>query len=172
MPATDRSPSTIINNRSKLPPYKFKNFPTNQTLALFLPSAPHLLHIFFAFRILQHGLIALFFRHQRLVLALIALLVACFLLGLNLRLLGLAPIDLGLCIGLRFRDRGLEARVLGMLLVVEGAGFGLEVFAAEVGDDGTEDGVDGGLVAAVAVPDREQIGVVAGDEGEAADVVA
>lgn len=61
--------------------------------------------------------------------------------------------------------------MLGMFLVVERARLGLKLLA-EGGDDGAEDAVDGGLVAAVAVPDREQVGVVAGYEGEAADVVA
>lgn len=66
--------------------------------------------------------------------------------------------------------RGLEARVVRVLLVKVVVGLGLQL-GGQVLEDAGDEGVDGVLLGRVAVPDGDEVGVEADGEANAADLV-
>lgn len=81
----------------------------------------------------------------------------------------LGPLLLGVEDGLEL-GRGVEARVVGVLLVEVVVGLGREL-RGQIIEDGLQDAVDGLLPGGVAVPDGDEVGVEADRQADAADLV-
>ena len=67
-------------------------------------------------------------------------------------------------------DDGAKAFVIGVAFVVVGRRMRFE-FIRELLEDGGEDGIDGGLVTSISIPDRDEMAGESDGEGDATDVI-